>query len=116
MSVSEFRINQPQRRMHGGQAISRSGPATIASPIGKGPGCKSHSHSLLTGLAGSSSPRLDLSAPFCLTRLDVRRRTRNGEHWPEAIEISSLLVGLMILVTALDWFLPIDLRVFGIVP
>jgi membrane associated rhomboid family serine protease len=36
--------------------------------------------------------------------------------WADAIEISSLLVGLMILVALLDWWLPIDLRVFGIVP
>jgi membrane associated rhomboid family serine protease len=30
--------------------------------------------------------------------------------------MSSLLVGLMVLVTLLEWLLPFDLRVFGIVP
>ena len=34
----------------------------------------------------------------------------------EAVELSSLLVGLMGLVTTLEWLAPFDLRVFGIVP
>jgi membrane associated rhomboid family serine protease len=41
---------------------------------------------------------------------------RVWHHWRQAAEISCLLVGLMILVTALDWLLPVDLRVFGILP
>jgi membrane associated rhomboid family serine protease len=41
---------------------------------------------------------------------------RRQYTWSDAVQISSLLVGLMGLVTVLDWLLPIDLRVFGIVP
>jgi membrane associated rhomboid family serine protease len=46
----------------------------------------------------------------------VRQSKQSGNGWSDALEISSLLVGLMALVTVLDWLLPIDLRVFGIVP
>jgi membrane associated rhomboid family serine protease len=41
---------------------------------------------------------------------------RTWRSWSEALEISSLLVGVIILMTVLDWLLPIDLRVFGIRP
>jgi len=41
---------------------------------------------------------------------------RSWRSWSGAFEISSLVVGLMILVTVLDWLLPIDLRAFGIRP
>jgi membrane associated rhomboid family serine protease len=41
---------------------------------------------------------------------------RTWRSWSEAFETSSVLVGLMILITFLDAVLPIDLRVFGIRP
>lgn len=34
----------------------------------------------------------------------------------DAAEIGLLLVGLMVLITILDWLLPFDFRLFGIVP
>jgi membrane associated rhomboid family serine protease len=46
----------------------------------------------------------------------VGRSRRNEKAWADAIQISSLLVGLMFLITILNWLFPIDLRVFGIVP
>lgn len=45
----------------------------------------------------------------------VRPSVRAGRA-AEAIEISTLLVGLMALVAVMDWLLPIDLRIFGILP
>jgi membrane associated rhomboid family serine protease len=41
---------------------------------------------------------------------------RSGQNWADALEISLLLVGLMALITVVDWMLPLDLRVFGILP
>src|ERR1044071_6171305 len=41
---------------------------------------------------------------------------RTWRSWSEAFQISSLLVGLMILIAVLDWLLPIDLRALGIRP
>lgn len=41
---------------------------------------------------------------------------RRQNRWLDAIETSSLLVGLMFLIALLDWILPMDLRVFGILP
>jgi membrane associated rhomboid family serine protease len=45
----------------------------------------------------------------------ARSRGTRGD-WAEAVQISSLLVGLMVLVGALEWLSPLDLRRFGIVP
>lgn len=41
---------------------------------------------------------------------------RQSIRWSDAIEVSSLFVGLMFAVSVLQLFLPFDLRVFGIVP
>src|SRR3954466_12373296 len=41
---------------------------------------------------------------------------RSGDTWLQAVELSLLLGSLMVLVTCLDWLLPADLRVFGILP
>ncbi|MFO1501572.1 MAG: rhomboid family intramembrane serine protease [Verrucomicrobiota bacterium] len=46
----------------------------------------------------------------------MTERTRSAARWSQAFELSSALVGCMILVTVVDWWLPLDLRVFGILP
>jgi len=46
----------------------------------------------------------------------MKRPRSRGYDWPEAVETSALLVGLMILVTVLEWLAPFDLRGFGIIP
>ncbi|MBI4659131.1 MAG: rhomboid family intramembrane serine protease [Verrucomicrobia bacterium] len=43
-------------------------------------------------------------------------KTLKSGNWSNAFESSSLVVGLMLLVAAADYLLPLDLRVFGIVP
>jgi membrane associated rhomboid family serine protease len=41
---------------------------------------------------------------------------RSSRGWSEAVETSALLVGLLVLVEVLDWFLATPLDVFGILP
>jgi membrane associated rhomboid family serine protease len=46
----------------------------------------------------------------------VTRRSHDLSAWSNALELSSLWIGSMILVAVVDWLLPLDLRVLGILP
>jgi membrane associated rhomboid family serine protease len=46
----------------------------------------------------------------------MARPTRKARTWSDAVEISAIVVGLMILVEIIDWLLPIRLDVFGVLP
>jgi membrane associated rhomboid family serine protease len=46
----------------------------------------------------------------------MTRRIHKKRTWSDAVEISALLVGLMIVVEVIDWLLPFPLDIFGILP